>query len=146
MSTVLISGQLRMKLTILMDVLNHLDMAFIKWDKNGWPKPTQTNCTLLVQTGVSRFQRQDGPFVATNGCSMTTQWFQKRLLNGQLVKRSWLLSSDEVLEDVLGLEDVLEDRFVKSLALASTVLSLALASALLGLGFCAVLGSRTRYF
>ena len=46
---------------------------------------------------------------------------------------------DVVLEDVLGLEDVLEDRFVKSLA--STVLSLA--SALLGLGFCAVLGSRT---
>ena len=39
---------------------------------------------------------------------------------------------------------------MKSLALASTVLSLALAlalaSALLGLGFCAVLGSRTRYF
>ena len=33
--------------------------------------------------------------------------------------------------------EVLEDRFVKSLALAS---------ALLGLGFCAVLGSRTRYF
>ena len=37
---------------------------------------------------------------------------------------------------------VLEDRFVKSFA--STVLSLALA--LLGLGFCAVLGSTTRYF
>ena len=51
--------------------------------------------------------------------------------------------NDVVLEDVLGLEDVLEDRFVKSLA--STALSLALASALLGLGFCAVLGSRTRY-
>ena len=47
------------------------------------------------------------------------------------------VNSDEVLEDVLGLEDVLEDRFVKSLALAS---------ALLGLGFCAVLGSRARYF
>ena len=51
-----------------------------------------------------------------------------------------LQTSDVVLKDVLGLED----RFVKSMA--STVLSLALASALLGLGFCAVLGSRTRYF
>ena len=51
-----------------------------------------------------------------------------------------IINSDVVLENVLGLED----RFVKSLALASTVLSLA--SALLGLGFCAVLGSRTRYF
>ena len=48
--------------------------------------------------------------------------------------------SDVVFEDVLGLED----RFVKSLALASTVLSLA--SPLLGLGFCAVLGPRTQYF
>ena len=54
--------------------------------------------------------------------------------------RNETVDSDEVLEDVLGLED----RFVKSLALASTVLSLA--SALLGLRFCAVLGSRTRYF
>ena len=44
-------------------------------------------------------------------------------------------TSDVVLEDVLDLED----RFVKSLALASTVLFLA--SALLDLGFCAVLGS-----
>ena len=50
--------------------------------------------------------------------------------------------SDVVLENVLGLED----RFVKSLALVSTVLSLALASALLSLGCCPVLGSRTRYF
>ena len=55
-------------------------------------------------------------------------------------------TNDVVLEDVLGIDDVLEDRFVKSLT--STVLSLALAfaSALLGLGFCAVLGSRTQYF
>ena len=53
-------------------------------------------------------------------------------------RRRLMNVSDVVLEDVLGLKDVLEDRFVKSLA--STVLSLALASALLGLGFCAVLG------
>ena len=39
--------------------------------------------------------------------------------------------------------NILEDRFVKSLALSSTVLSLTLASALLGFGFCAVLGLRT---
>ena len=55
-----------------------------------------------------------------------------------------IVASDVVLEDVLGLEDDVEDRFVKSLA--STVWYLALASALLGLGFCTVLGSRTRYF
>ena len=50
--------------------------------------------------------------------------------------------SDVVLEDVLGLED----RFVKSLALTVLSLALDLASALLGLGFCAVLGSKTRCF
>ena len=55
---------------------------------------------------------------------------------------SSIKASDVVLEDVLGLED----RFVKSLASTMLSLAVALASALLGLGFCAVLGSRTRYF
>ena len=56
-----------------------------------------------------------------------------------------LISLIELLALIVS-DEVLEDRFVKFLALASTVLSLALASALLGLGFCAVLDSRTRNF
>ena len=46
-------------------------------------------------------------------------------------------SCDVVFEDVLGLDSVLEDRFVKSLALSS---------ALEGFGFYAVLGLKTLHF
>ena len=36
----------------LMDVLNHLDMAFIKWSKNGLPKLTQTDCTPGLEISI----------------------------------------------------------------------------------------------
>ena len=67
-----------------------------------------------------------------------------RTFKNTKIRKLCLSISVVVLEDVFGLEDVFEDRFVKSLALASTVLSLA--SALIGLGYYAVLGSRTPHF
>ena len=116
-----------------------------------WPKNHTNFNSFNMQT--KNFFESSEIITDKHFVSDTPSWLiNKPIVNYDILFNYWkndvpaLINSDVVLEDVLGLEDVLEDRFVKSLALASTVLSLALASALLGFGFCAVLGSRTRYF
>ena len=69
-------------------------VGVINFDKNtGKPILSNRMRTEITKLGSKYFQNSDGPFLPKNNCAMSSNWFKRKLANGENVTDSWLICS-----------------------------------------------------
>ncbi|KAK5646182.1 hypothetical protein RI129_004646 [Pyrocoelia pectoralis] len=74
-------------------VLLFHDIGYLQFNDENSAMISQQLRTEMVSTGSRVFQNADSRFPRVAGRSMTAEWFKRRLANGNVVNRSWLVYS-----------------------------------------------------
>ena len=76
------------------DFISKRDVKFMNSDKNiGKPILSNRMGAEITKLGSKYFQNSNGHFLSKNNCAMSSNWFKRKLANGEKVARSWLMYS-----------------------------------------------------
>ena len=76
------------------DFISNRDVGLINFDTNtGKPILSNRMRAEITKLGSKYFQNSHEPFLPKNNCAMSSNWFKRKLANGEEVTRSWLMYS-----------------------------------------------------